>query len=290
MKIVNVIGGLGNQMFQYAFACYLQYRFLNEDIFLDTHHFGNYKLHNGYELNQVFPNLTIPIAGKEEVKRVTRYIPHYKLSRLVRKILPRLKTEYVEPAANYLFDEQVGKVSGNCYYEGYWQAIPYYLPIRDRLLHEFTFPAPNAYNAKLVQEIENSQSVGIHIRRGDYLKEPAFLGICDLDYYQRAISRLLAEDQARTFYIFSNDIAWCKENIQPLLQGAKVCYVVENTGRDSCWDMFLMSRCRSLVIANSSFSWWGAFLNQQANGIIAPRQWVNGKDSRNLCMREWILI
>lgn len=287
MKIVNVIGGLGNQMFQYAFACYLQHKFPSEDILLDTHHFRHYKLHNGYELNRVFPNLSIPIAKKEQVKRVTRYIPHYKLSRLARKILPRLKTEYVEPT-NYLFDERASQIAGTCYYEGYWQAIPYYLPIRDRLLKEFTFGAPNAYNTKLAQEIENSQSVGIHIRRGDYLKEPEFLGICGLDYYQRAINQLLAEDNARTFYIFSNDIAWCKENIQPLLQDAVVHYVTENTGRSSCWDLFLMSRCRSLVIANSSFSWWGAFLNKHARRIIVPAKWINSKPQIDIYPPMWI--
>lgn len=289
MKIVNIAGGLGNQMFQYAFACYLKYLFPDEDVLLDTHHFAHYKLHNGYELNRVFPNLSIPIASKEQVKKLARYIPHYKLSRLARRLLPVLKTEYIG-RINMLFDECVGKVEGDCYYDGYWQAIDYSLPIRAKLQKEFEFPSPNTYNTELKREINNCNSVGIHVRRGDYLKEKDFRGICDIEYYKTAISFLFKENPTRRFYIFSNDMEWCQENIEPMLQGAEVCYVTGNMRQDSCWDIFLMNQCKSLIVANSSFSWWGAFLNKNNPLVIAPKQWKNGQDTHGMYAADWILL
>lgn len=288
MKIVNIAGGLGNQMFQYAFACYLKHQFPNEEVLLDTHHFAHYNLHNGYELNRVFPNLSIPIATKEQVKKMTRYIPHYKLSRLARKLLPVMKTEYVEHC-NYSFDEKAGAQQGDCYYEGYWQAMPYYISIREQLLQEFTFPTPCVYNVAKAKEIKNGRSVGIHIRRGDYLKLPDFQGVCDIDYYQRAIEMLLTNNSNYTFYIFSNDIEWCRENIEPLLSDSSVSYVDFNQGANSCWDIYLMSQCENLIIANSSFSWWGAFLNQHAKCIIAPNKWVNRNQNIEVYDPSWIV-
>lgn len=289
MKIVNVIGGLGNQMFQYAFACYLKHHFPEEDVLLDIQHFGHYNLHNGYELNKVFPNLSIPIATKEQVRQVARYIPHYWWSRVVRKVFPHKKTEYIEPI-NYIYHEEVAEIVGDRYYEGYWQALPYYQDIRAQLQHEFTFPEPNAYNAEWAEKIRTSHSVGIHIRRGDYLKEPAFRGICGLNYYRQAIELILEKNEHCSFYIFSNDMQWCRENIQPLLSGYSVQYVDGNSGEDSCWDMYLMSQCENLIIANSSFSWWGAFLNQRILQVYAPRVWLNGYDAGAVYDPKWLLV
>lgn len=286
MKIVNVIGGLGNQMFQYAFACYLKHQFPNEEILLDTHHFVHYKLHNGYELNRVFPNLSIPIASKEQVKKLTRYIPHYKLSRLARKLLPVLKTEYLEKEI-YTFDETIGVASGDYYYEGYWQAIPYCNAVKQRILEEFCFPQTNTYNMQMATMIQSTQSVGIHIRRGDYLNLPEFTGICDLDYYRQAITQIMSKNTACEFVIFSNDINWCRDNIEPLLSGAPVYYVDGNRGADSCWDIYLMSQCENLIIANSSFSWWAAFLNQRVKKVYAPKVWWNRTPIVDLYDEKW---
>lgn len=291
MKIVNVIGGLGNQMFQYAFACYLKQQFPNEEILLDIHHFGHYKLHNGYELSQVFPNLSIPIASKEQVKQVTRYIPHYWWSRVIRKFLPYKRTEFVEPLNRlYLHNEDVVKCMGDYYYEGYWQAMPYYQHLHCQLQQEFTFRKSNVYNAQVADKIRASHSVGIHVRRGDYLKEPAFQGICDLDYYQRAIAALLAKGHQYSFFLFSNDMDWCRNNIEPLLHGADVCYVEGNKGKDSCWDIYLMSQCENLIIANSSFSWWGAYLNKRAKMICAPKVWMNCSYEVDIYDAQWHIV
>lgn len=289
MKIVNVIGGLGNQMFQYAFALALKTRFKNEDILIDIHHFNHYKLHNGFELTNIFKGVDISIATKIQLKKVTYYVPHYLLSRFVRTFLPKCRTEFIEEI-EYVYDSKPLNLEGNYYFEGYWQVYKYYSNIKQQILEAFEFPHPNGYNNKLALEIKKYNSVGIHIRRGDYLNHKDFKGLCELDYYQRAISDLMSISNDYKFYVFSNDIKWCIENIQPLIGEQQVIYITENKGNDSFWDMYLMSKCRNLIIANSSFSWWGAFLNTKAERIYVPTKWVNRNYEVEIYDPTWIKI
>lgn len=283
MKIVNITGGLGNQMFQYAFALSLKEKFPQENIYIDIQHyntlffkhFKGINLHNGFEIEKVFPNAKVPIAGFKELFKISYYIPNYILSRLGRKLLPVRKTEMVLPFSNtYSYLPEVYK-SGDCYYEGFWQNIQYFEDIKDKLIKVYAHPEPNDYNKSMIQKLLSRNSVGIHVRRGDYLAEPDYRGICSLDYYKRAITRLKEAGEDYVFYIFSNDIVWCKDNLEPLMTGFQVVYVTENKGKNSCWDMFLMTYCKNLIIANSSFSWWGAFLNKNVKRVIAPCPWVN---------------
>lgn len=299
MKIVNIIGGLGNQMFQYAFALSLQHRFPNEKVLIDTSHF-NYvfvkkfrsaNLHNGYEVDKVFPNAKLEKAKASDLMKVTWYMPNYLLSRVLRRVLPQRKTEYIQPT-NEIFEyvPAVYEVKGNCYYEGVWEAVQHLEPIRGNVQHTFAHLEPNEVNKKYIADMESENSVGIHIRRGDYLYSPAFNGICDLDYYKQGISQIVSDGLKHTFYIFSNDLKWCEENIKPLLSGHDVHFVTENTGSLSCWDMFLMTHCKDLIIANSSFSWWGAFLNNRHGRVIAPKKWVNREAKFDIWLDEWIKL
>ena len=299
MKIVNIIGGLGNQMFQYAFALALQEKHKDQVVKIDTSHFNyifikKYKsanLHNGFEIEKVFPKATLQHATPWDLIKVTWYMPNYVLSRVVRKIFLARKNEYIQnPVDIFAFNEEVLNAKGNGYYEGVWQAVEYLKDIKGELQEIFSHPQPNEYNNGLIEEISNTNSVGIHVRRGDYLYAPDFNGICDLEYYKKAIEVILSNEKEYCFYIFSNDIDWCKQEIEPLLNGNKVVYVTENRGKDSCWDMFLMTYCKNLIIANSSFSWWGAFLNKNVDKVVAPYPWVN-RDGKieNYC-EEWIKI
>ncbi len=286
MRIVNIIGGLGNQMFQYAFALSLKNHFPDETVMIDTHHFNHYPLFNGFELDRVFPFHTLKLAAAKDIRRVSRYIPHYKLSRLARRVLPKRKTEYIQKE-DFAFEPIVYTLKGNVYYDGYWQGNQYYEGMRDILRKEFTFPTPNVFNKAMCEEIESGDSVGIHVRRGDYLNLPLFKGICGEDYYENAID-IVRKDEKTHFYVFSNDIKWCEEHIAPLVE--RVTYITDNKGADSFWDMFLLSKCRQLIIANSSFSWWGAFLNADVEKVIAPKQWVNTRERIDTQMPEWTLI
>lgn len=298
MRIVNITGGLGNQMFQYAFALSLKKAFPDELVVIDISHyrsiffkrFKGINLHNGFEIDKVFPEANLPIARFKQIAKVSYYIPNYVLSRLGRILLPRRKTEFIPPyGKNYSYVPEAYQ-PGNRYYEGYWQCIKYFEPIKQQIQKVFTHPKPDAYNKELIDRICACSSVGIHVRRGDYLSEPEFRNICGVSYYKKGIEMILSDEKPHEFYIFSNDIQWCKENIAPLVGSNVIHYVTGNKGENSCWDMFLMTYCKDLIIANSSFSWWGAFLNQSVNRVIAPYPWLNRDCEIDLYEDTWLKI
>ena len=300
MKIVNIIGGLGNQMFQYAYAIALQKAHPGETIKIDTQHFrfpiikkyrGNNFYHNGFEIYRIFPNSDIPEASAWDLIKLSYYIPNYILSRVARRIFPKRNSEYILSADKYFYyqDDAINR-EGDCYYEGVWSSIKYYQEVKPELQRQFSFGVPNRYNFEMLQKIAETNSVAIHVRRGDYVNASNFRDICTIDYYQKAIKTILELELDPVFYIFSNDIDWCKKNIEPLLLGNKVEYMSGNRGQDSPWDMFLMGHCKSQILANSSFSWWSAFLNSQAVHIIAPSRWVNRSNDVEMYDHSWIKI
>lgn len=299
MKIVNIIGGLGNQMFQYAFACALKNRWPDDEVCIDISHFrylfikkfGATNLHNGYEIKSVFPNANLPIAKPRQIRKVSRYIPNYVLSRFARKYLKPKHTEVIqERVNNFAYRPDVLEKQGDYYYEGIWEAAHYLIPIREQLQHTFAPQNPNEKNTAIISSMERENSVGIHIRRGDYMYMDAFKGICDLVYYKKAIANILEDGEDHCFYIFSNDLEWCEQNIKPLVGKHKIMMVDHNKGAQSCWDMFLMTHCEDLIIANSSFSWWGAFLNNRKGRVIAPNKWVNRNAEYDIWLPEWIRL
>ena len=300
MKIVNIIGGLGNQMFQYAFAVALQKKHPREKVLIDTQLYkypfikrfnGNNFYHNGFEIYKVFPHANIPIATYKDIIKLSYYIPNYIVSRIVRKLLPKKKKEYILPVDNYFsYNAKAICMEGDCYYEGVWSSIHYFEDVKDELLQHFSFGGINTYNDNMVKKILSTHSVAIHVRRGDYVGAQNFKDICTLDYYKLAIQKILELIDTPTFYIFSNDINWCKENLNPLLGEHKIVYVDGNKGKDSPWDMFLMSKCEAQILANSSFSWWSAFLNVRANTIIVPSRWINRTNNVDLYKESWIKI
>ena len=297
MRVVNIIGGIGNQMFQYAFALALKEKNPNENVLIDKthfktlffHDFKGMNLHEGFVLDKAFPFLSIKDAGGKELRKVSRYIPNYVLSRLARKYLPPRKSEIIQNGADaYNYDEALLTCKGDFYYEGYWQSIQYVNIARASLMKEFAHGEPNAYNRDLIERISNSNSVGIHVRRGDYVTNPAFGGICDLEYYKKAIEKI--EPEGKTFFVFSNDTTWCEESIYPLLKGSEAIIVNGNKGQDSFWDMHLLSYCKQLIIANSSFSWWGAVLNKNNPMVVAPKKWNNHVSNPDLYDPKWVRI
>ena len=299
MKIVNIIGGLGNQMFQYAFAIALKKRFPTEEVLIDTSHFHylfskswkGTNLHNGYEIKKVFTHASLKTASPLQLMKVTWYMPNYILSRIVRRILPVRRTEFIQKRENiFVFQPEVLERKGECYYEGNWESEKYFVDCRKEVQEAFSHGEPNSVNAKYIAEMEREESVAIHVRRGDYIAWSKWSGICTLDYYKKGIETILSDGKKHVFYIFSNDIEWCNENIKPLLSGYQCRVVTENIGIYSCWDMFLMTHCKDLIIANSSFSWWGAFLNNRGGRVIAPAKWMNEERKMEIWLDEWIRI
>ena len=290
MKIVNIIGGLGNQMFQYALAIALRQYYPDDKILVDRSHFNRYKLHNGFEIDRIFGQ-TIPTATVRDLIKVSYYVPWYKLSRVLRRILPRRASEFIEKS-DYIFDDSVFHVVGDCYYEGYWQSAKYFEKCRDLIMAAFTFPRfTDAQNIETAEEMLLPNSVAVHVRRGDYVNAPNYTGICGIEYYSHAIAEINKRIDSPHYFIFSNDIQWCKDNISPLIANSQITFVSNNQGEDSYRDMQLMSLARACILANSSFSWWGAYLNKRDDRlIIVPDRWVNSKESDDIYLNEWIKV
>ncbi len=290
MRIVRIIGGLGNQMFQYALYLSLKQKFPNEKILVDYSLFRSYGVHNGLELDKVF-GVSLPQASFFEMCKVTIPTYNYTLARVVRKLLPKRTTECYE-AKDYTYNIEVFS-PGNRYYNGYWQNFQYFIENRELIQSTYCFSAPtDSKNKKVLDELSGStSSVSIHVRRGDYLKAPNYAGLCGLSYYRQAITHIKKHINHPVFYLFSDDIEWCKENIIPLLDNAPYTIVDWNRGANSYRDIQLMSACNNNIIANSSFSWWAAFLNRNSNAIVcAPAKWTNTKVNCKFQLPDWILF
>ena len=287
MKIVDIVGGLGNQMFSYAFAIALQNRFPHEQVKIDVSSYSSYALHNGLEIERIF-DVKLQKATKEEISKLSYYSKYYKIGRIKKRILPRKDgTCYEFPLEKQ--DRKALYTEGDKYYEGYWQDYRYFHYYYRQICDVFQFKIELPPEVEHVrQQILNSNSVCVHIRRGDYLKDKMYQGCCDLDYYQRAIKYIRDTEKKPHFFIFSNDIHWCIEHIVPLLGD---CYTIVdcNRGTESYRDLQLMSCGKLMIIANSSFSWWAAYLNKTTNlKVIAPILWSNNMRSYDRQLPEWL--
>lgn len=283
MQIIRILGGLGNQMFQYSF-----YKSLNnsEENLLDITDFNHYKLHNGFELEKVFQLNNVKHAELRDIE-VLSDCKLDVLSRIKRKIMGRKKTHIIE---SYLhFDEKYGNMK-NVYFDGYWQSEKYFKNIEKEMRKEFIFQEfDEKENLEILKKIEKTNSISIHIRRGDYLNHPLYSSTCSIEYYETAIKYMKNKIEKPVFFIFSNDIAWCKEN----LSFDEAYFIDWNIGKRSYRDMQLMSLCKHNIIANSSFSWWGAWLNNNLDKIIiAPSKWLNDErvDIDDIIPEGWIKI
>ncbi len=292
MKIVNIAGGLGNQMFQYAFALALKEHFPDEEIMIDISTFKGLKYVRSYELDNVF-NVDLPVAGPRELRKVTYYFENLKVRQIVRKLLGMKQTEYKEPRVFTYWGEETFTVSGDCYYEGSWQNEAYFKQYESLVRKVYTFKKKlDEQNEIIKKEICGNNSISIHVRRGDYLSIPYYQDICDEPYYRNAIHYVKKNIKEPHFYIFSTDTAWCSENIVPLLDNSPFTIISWNQGAESYKDMQLMSCCKHNIIAHSSFSWWAAWLNDNKNKcVVAPKEWFRRDDITDLPqLPNWILM
>ena len=290
MKIVKVIGGLGNQMFQFALFKALQKRFTEERVLLDLHCFNGYHKHRGFEIPKIF-NVTYEEANWKEVAKVAYPYPNFQSWRFGSRILPDRKTMLKEKA-DYAFEPTALTRESNTYYDGYWQHEEYFLSIREDILRTYTFPAfEDRRNLDTANVVTTKNSCAIHVRRGDYVKDKLFRNICNLEYYQTAIQHVKEMVNPEVFCVFSDDASWCREHLATLLGQAETIYVDWNRDKHSFQDMHLMSLCRHQIIANSSFSWWGAWLNTNKDKVvIAPQKWWNFRGAHTPISNSWINI
>jgi len=278
MKIV-ISGGLGNQMFQYALYLVLKRQCRN--VILDTSLFSYTKMHNGYELERCF--------GFNDLKvKVSRW------SILKLRFFLKFNFKSFVFEDKLFFDARIFKIN-RFYLNGYWQSEKYFSQIQEEIQKIFKFKNIDNKNLKISKEIQSSTSVCIHIRRGDYLGNTSYEGVCTEEYYSKAIYRMskeIGEDKDIIFYVFSDDKHFVNQFINKLNIKSKI--IKHNFGKDSYKDMYLMSNCKHNIIANSSFSWWGAWLNNNPNKIIiAPEKWFpkRSKESyKDIVPNSWIKI
>lgn len=292
--IVKLNGGLGNQMFQYAFARAVSIK-TGIPFELDATGYENQNPLNtkrAYELS-CFKTKVI-LSDSSKVKK------HKTFYNLLCKIFSRLgiklknSSYYIEHDFTYQQEINDLTINREVYFEGYWQSYKYFESIRTALLKEFTCNEElDEQNKNILNSIYASNSISLHIRRGDYVSNPkakAVHGVCELKYYQEAIKYMQEHNQSSKiiWYVFSDDIEWVKSNLS--IENA--VYINNNKGIAAYKDIVLMSKCKHNIIANSSFSWWGAWLNDNPSKIVvAPKKWFAiAKDTQDLLPSEWVKL
>lgn len=259
MIVAKLQGGLGNQIFQWAFGRNLA-KANNVPLYLDTN----------------FYNLNLPGITKRS----------FSLSKL-----PNLKFEIFENVKDNgksfirfneppFFTQLNYDSSFNYYLDGYFQCEKYFIESEDLIRNELAPSEEILKNLMAIEGIEGN-NISLHVRRTDYITSNGFHPVQSIDYYQNAIDIIGDYDNV---FIFSDDIDWCKKNLN-----FKNMIFVE--GNDDIIDIWIMSLCKNNIIANSSFSWWGAWLNKNKNKkVIAPKLWFGSQNEHNIIPDSWIVI
>lgn len=289
-------GGLGNQMFQYAFGKYLASR-NNTNLVLDTSFlqsklpFKKWATPMQYELH-IF-NVVASLKSNIISSNFVLY-PFAKAEHWIRTRWYENKYNCVsEPVSG--FDAEILKTKDNSYVKGNFQSEIYFKSIENELRSDFIFVQKlDKINADWEEQILNSNAVSVHIRRGDYIsikRNTQKFASLSQDYYQRAIKTISDKISNPVFFIFSDDINWAKNNLE---FSSPAFFVANNNNADSSYkDMQLMSLCKHNIIANSTFSWWAAWLNNNPEKIvIAPDKWYVDKsvNSPDIIPNSWIKL
>ncbi len=276
MIITLLKGGLGNQMFQYAVAkgCLQN----GENIYLDLSFVEKHNITTeeftarSFELD-IFPNINAQIISKFSLNI---YGGKSKISKKLKK-WHLIQHSLISQHSHEFVDLNLRKKI--TYLDGFFQSEKYFKHIRNELLHDFRFPHLGSKNELAEQKILASKNAtAIHIRRGDYITNKAaaaYHGVLPISYYREALELLSQKLNIPTIevFIFTNDIEWVKNNFK--LSGSKLHFIEGNEGKDSWKDMALMTACKHHIIANSSFSWWGAWLASRQGHVYAPNNWFS---------------
>ncbi len=295
MIVVKLMAGLGNQMFQYATARRLadankvelkldisSYENINEK---DTPR--KYELDNFKVINNIATKDDLALVKQGEyVRKFSERITH-------RLGLSPVIHQYGERSSN--FDSRVLTLRDNTYLVGWWQNERYFADIRKILLKEFV-PKNKATgnNTKWLGLAGSTNSISVHVRRGDYISNKhanVHHGLASIDYYNAAVTYMNTYVEKPYFLVFSDDIKWCKNNLK---FGKDTAFVQGNDGPLAYEDLRIMSSCKHNIIANSSFSWWGAWLNANSQKIvIAPRNWYQDEKANretDIVPANWICM
>ena len=286
MVVVSLFGGLGNQLFQYAAGRAVAIR-RDTQLRLDVTAFEVYQLRryglSHFNIHEEFA-YTGPLARffgharNPQVRRLRRHLPYFWF-RSVKEEQP------------YLFDHGIFEAGRNVLLYGFWQNLRYFKGIAELLRREFTVRTPpDAENLFIADTIRSVDAVSVHVRRADYVTDADTLkvhGVCSADYYHAAAREVAASVRDPHFFVFCDDPVWAQAN---LAFGHPTTFVTHNRADRNYEDLRLITLCKHHIIANSTFSWWGAWLGSNPQRIvIAPARWVNDDsiDTSGLFPEGW---
>ena len=279
MIVVKLMAGLGNQMFQYATGRQLAHR-LGTGLRLDLSLYKNMAeidTPRHYDLDCY--RISSQVASRVDLSRM---LPTDFQATLAYRTKRRLGFDkHLRPLGepNKAFYDVVLRARDNTYLVGWWQNEKYFADIRNILLIEFEPKKISTYSQSMLKLITGSNAVSIHVRRGDYVTNKYAKnehGLVPLSYYSSAANHIIKRAASPHFFVFSDDMDWCKKNLK---LGSNIDFV-ESKGRHDCEDIWLMQHCQHNIIANSSFSWWGGWLNENPGKlVIAPKSWFANKEA-----------
>lgn len=290
MKIVKLKGGLGNQMFQYAYARLLD-TLCDECVKLD---YSAYKVdcEDAVRVPRIAEfKIVLDSCTDKELKKINYFnhigmynSPKYKASIALENLVNR---KYFLSSRKYIEPSKVMKYS---YFDGYWQDINYIRPIEMLLREEFKPRNPiSEASKKMINIVSGQNSVFVGVRRGDYANEQKHYGVFESAYYKRAMKYISERVKNPIFYIFSNDVKWCKDNLD--WGDYKISYREPEQQVSDFEELLIMSSCRNAIIINSTFHWWGAFLITNKDKIICcPDKWFFDKAKINIYPKDWVQI
>jgi Glycosyl transferase family 11 len=275
MVITNLIGGLGNQLFQYAAGFAAAHR-AGTELRVSLDMFEDYRLHQGFDLARVFAVDPKP-ASKADLRAHLGLLSSRTMRRAIGAFAGgfwRARRALFQPTVPYWPGFE--KIGPDIYLQGYWQSERYFADAAQELRAALQFRLPpSSVNHGWTDRIRDCISVGVHVRRGDYTsaRNSRLYATCTEEYYREAMQFILNREPQAQFFVFSDDPAWARALFSDRAGCVKV--LDHNRGQESYNDMRLMSCCRHNIIANSTFSWWGAWLAEQPGQIVVtPKRWL----------------
>ncbi len=278
MVIVKAYGGLGNQLFQWAL--YMKFRMIGTEAYIDRSTYDVGREGRIFYLQELDPGLVC--CDKPSKRRLANA-----KNPIIKKIKGSKSTHIYERKV-LVYDRNILALD-DVYLEGYWQNEAYFKDIRGEILEKLHISDYAKHGSGLMKEIVANESVSIHVRRGDFLRFSDVYGnICTLKYYRAAIEAIQNKVRNPSFFIFSDDIKWCRQQFTFL---ENVTFVNYDNRRKPYEDMGLMSLCKHNIIANSSFSWWAAWLNEnEGKLVVSPDRWLANHEETDIVCNEWIRI
>lgn len=294
MIVVRIMDGLGNQMFQYATARRAALK-LRTELKLDLSGYRSEKLRS-YSLHhfQLSETLASPADTGPLFRRAALQAPLIVWDYLTAGKNGPKRPFFHEDEMRLRYDPRVLTIGDNVYLWGHWQCERYFDDISDTLRDDFTVKTPPSdANSRMADEIRSREAVCLHVRRGDYVahwQNRQDLGVCGKDYYDRAVAEIAGKVKDPHFFVFSDDPAWCRAELKT---GFPTTVVDLNGPETDYEDLRLMAGCRHFIIANSSFSWWGAWLSPNPGKlVIAPSKWFNNpaRAPKDIIPERWTRI